>query len=47
MDSVGLNRLGLHVQVPHLDGEIVPRNDKAMLIKAKQGNKVLEEKIPQ
>ena len=24
VDSVGLNRLGLHVQIPDLDGEIVP-----------------------
>ena len=26
VDSVGLDGLGLHVKVPHLDGEIVPTN---------------------
>ena len=40
MDSVGLNRLGLHMQVPHLDGEIVPAKNNKMLIKALQGHKV-------
>ena len=40
VDSVGLNRLGLHMQVPHLDGEIVPANNNKMSIKALQGHKV-------